>query len=177
MKNLFKYIIIFLSAFLFRLIPFRAPNLEPIMATLMPISKKNNLLMSFLFGFLSITLFDFATYSLGVWTLVTGVAYGLVGISSYFYFKKYLNSRLNYVLFSILATILYDMVTGLTIGPIVFGQSFMSAVIGQIPFTMIHLLGNVSFAMIISPVIDMFLVKENSILEINSFKVEEKMVY
>jgi len=41
----------------------------------------------------------------------------------------------------------------LTIGPLLFGQTFMSAFIGQIPFTFWHLGGNIAFAAILSPLI------------------------
>ena len=51
-------------------------------------------------------------------------------------------------------------VTGLTIGPLLFHQSFIVSLIGQIPFTLLHLLGNVSFAIVLSPAIERWLVKE-----------------
>ena len=44
-------------------------------------------------------------------------------------------------------------VTGLTIGPLFFGQSFAEAAIGQLPFTAYHLLGNVAFGALLSPLI------------------------
>ncbi len=163
MKNWFKYTIIFLSAFLLRLMPFRAPNVEPIMASLMPISKKYSKVMVFTFAFLSIFLFDSITSGIGIWTLVTAISYGLLGLGSVYYFKNRSGWR-SYATYAVIGTIAYDLVTGLTVGPIFFGQSFIVSLVGQIPFTALHLLGNVSFAIVLSPVIESWLVKEEKVV-------------
>ena len=62
-----------------------------------------------------------------------------------------------------MGTLFYDAVTGLTIGPLFFHQSFIVSLVGQIPFTVLHLLGNVSFAIVLSPMIERWLVKEDSV--------------
>jgi len=160
MKNWIKYIIAFICVFLFRLIPFRAPNIEPIMATIMPIGKIYGGLMSFSFGFLSIVLFDSITSGIGIWTLITGLSYGVLGLGAQYYFKNRSGWK-NYAIYAVTATIFYDAVTGLTIGPLFFHQSFMVSLVGQIPFTVLHLLGNVSFAIVLSPVIEKWLVVKN----------------
>jgi len=159
MNKTVKYTIAFLSVLIIRLIPFRAPNLEPMMALIMPISKKYGILMSFFFGFLSIVIYDSMTSGWGIWTLITGFSYGLVGIGATLYFKKR-SGRRNYVIYAIVATILYDAITGLTIGPLFFNQTFAISLAGQIPFTIIHLLSNVSFAIVLSPVIEKWLVEK-----------------
>ena len=61
--------------------------------------------------------------------------------------------RINYVKFAVIGTLFFDAITGLTVGPLFFNQSFMSALIGQIPFTILHLIGNVSFAFVVSPIL------------------------
>jgi hypothetical protein len=160
MKNWIKYIIAFICVFLFRLIPFRAPNIEPIMATIMPIGKIYGGLMSFSFGFLSIVLFDSFTSGIGIWTLITGLSYGVLGLGAQYYFKNRSGWK-NYAIYAVTATIFYDAVTGLTIGPLFFHQSFIVSLVGQIPFTVLHLLGNVSFAIVLSPVIEKWLVVKN----------------
>jgi hypothetical protein len=157
MRNWVKYTVAFLFVLLIRLLPFRAPNLEPIMAFQMPFSKKYGILMSFMFGFLSITIYDSLTSGFGIWTLITAISYGLVGLGSYFYFKNRSGWK-SYATYAVIATIVYDAVTGLTIGPLFFHQSFMISLVGQIPFTALHLLGNVSFAIILSPVIERWIV-------------------
>jgi len=157
MKKEFKYITAFLTVFLFRLIPFRAPNLEPIMATIMPLGKSYGKIIAFGFGFLSIVLFDVITSGVGIWTLATALAYGIIGLGATYYFKNRSGWK-NYAFYAVIATIFYDAITGLTIGPLFFNQSFMVSLVGQIPFTVLHLLGNVSFAIVLSPVIEKWLV-------------------
>jgi len=159
MKKQIKYIVIFLSAFLIRLIPFRAPNVEPIMASVMPLGKTYGKLMSFAFGFLSIVLFDSVTSGFGIWTLVTALAYGILGLGAHYFFKNRSGWK-NYALYAAVATIIYDAATGLTVGPLFFHQSFIISLVGQIPFTVMHLLGNVSFAIVLSPVIEKWVAKE-----------------
>jgi uncharacterized membrane protein len=159
MKNWVKYTIAFLGVLLIRLIPFRTPNIEPIMAVIMPFGKAFGGTMAFIFGFLSIALFDSITSGFGIWTLVTALAYGFLGLGSWYFFKNRPGWK-NYALYAVIATIFYDAITGLTIGPLFFHQSFTVSLVGQIPFTFLHLLGNVSFAIVLSPVIEKWLVKE-----------------
>lgn len=153
LQNSAKFLIGWAVVFLVRLIPFRAPNVEPVLAVLMPFSKKYGAVGSFLFGAMSIMLFDAAVQKVGQWTVITAAAYGAVGLASYFYFRARESTRKNYVIFSIVATIAYDAVTGLSIGPLFFGQPLTEAFFGQIPFTLWHLLGNIAFAVVISPAV------------------------
>lgn len=154
-----KYVIGFAIVFAIRLLPFRPPNVEPVMATLMPFSKRYGALGAFLFGFMAIVLFDAVTSGIGMWTWITATAYGLVGVGGATFFKNRAGSRKNYVLFAVLATLLYDAVTGLSVGPLFFGQPFMAALVGQIPFTAMHLAGNLVLATILSPLVDRFVVR------------------
>ena len=160
-KNWSKYILAFTAVLLVRLIPMRAPNLEPILATQMPFGRIYGSIAAFMFGAASIVVYDSFTSGVGIWTLVTAVVYGLLGIGASIFFKNR-TGRLNYVKYAIVATIVYDLVTGLSVGPIFFGQSFVGAFVGQIPFTALHLLGNVAFAIVLSPVIEMWAMKESS---------------
>jgi energy-coupling factor transport system substrate-specific component len=166
-KNWFKYIALFTGVFLIRLIPFRAPNVEPVMASIMPIGKTSSKILVFMFGFFSIFLFDLITSGVGIWTLVTAICYGLLGLGAQYFFKNRTGWR-NYAIYAVFGTIFYDCLTGLTIGPLFFHQSFMVSLVGQIPFTVLHLLGNVSFAIVLSPVIEKWLVKsEKSVVVSN----------
>lgn len=162
MKSWIKYVIAFIVVLLLRLVPFRAPNIEPILAAQMPFGKVYGKLPAFLFGALSIVVYDSLTSGLGVWTAITAFAYGLVGIGAGYYFKNRAGWR-NYTFYAIIATILYDAVTGLTLGPLFFGQTFTGALIGQIPFTAMHLFGNVIFAIVLSPAIEAWSVGSNYI--------------
>ncbi|PIR68299.1 hypothetical protein COU49_01910 [Candidatus Nomurabacteria bacterium CG10_big_fil_rev_8_21_14_0_10_35_16] len=144
-----------------RLIPFRPPNIEPILATQMPFSKHYGPYLGFSFAFFSIIFFDLITNHFGIWSLITGFIYGALGFLAFAFFKhKEQPTRMDYVRFAIIGTLFFDFTTGLTIGPIFFEQTFLSALSGQIPFTLWHLLGNISFAYILSPAIYKLLIKK-----------------
>jgi len=161
-KNYFKYITLFIVALVIRLLPFRAPNLEPIMAIQMPFAKVYGGLYAFIFGFMSIVIYDSLTAGIGVWTWITAIAYGFVGLGARFYFKNRSGWK-NYAIYAVVGTISFDALTGLTLGPIFFGQTFTVALLGQIPFTVIHLLGNVSFAIVLSPVIAKWITESKTV--------------
>ncbi len=159
-KNYFKYFLALALCLLVRLIPFRAPNIEPILATTMPMSRAYGAFMGSSFAVLSILLFDLTTHTLGVQTLFTALAYGVLGAWSYLYFNKRKGSTWDYVRFAIIGTLFFDAATGLTVGPLFFHQTFFASLAGQIPFTALHLLGNVTFAAVLSPGIYNFLIKK-----------------
>lgn len=156
---------------LFRLLPLRAPNVEPIMASIMPISRKFGAIVGFLFGFLSIFLYDLITH-FGSWTWIAAITYGAIGAVSFLYFNKFQTSRKNFVFFAIFATIVFDLITGVLFAPM-FHQTMLTALVLQIPFTLLHLAGNIGFALTLTPVINKWLAKEyvfNKNLSIISLK-------
>ena len=153
-----KFAIGWSAVFLFRLIPFRPPNFEPMLATVMPFSKRYGLLGSFFFGFLGIVLYDAITSGWGIWTLVTALCYGALGTAAHYFFKHREATVSNFLLFGIPGTIVYDAVT-MMIGPVLSRQSFMVALTGQIPFTMMHLLGTITFSVLLSPVLYRWVIK------------------
>jgi len=159
-KNWLKFSIGIVSCLLIRLIPFRPPNIEPILATQMPFSKAYGAYSGFFFAFLSIVLYDLVTGTLGIRTLLVAITYGVLGFGAFYYFlKKTEPTRWDYVRFAILGTLFFDIVTGLSVGPLFFNQPLLSALMGQIPFTLWHLLGSMSFAFILSPAIYKLLIK------------------
>ncbi len=159
-KNYFKFFLALVLCLLVRLIPFRAPNVEPILATTMPLGRAYGAFFGFFFAVLSILLYDLLTHTIGMQTIFTAVAYGMLGWWSASYLKKHKADALSYVRFAIYGTLFYDALTGLTVGPIFFHQSFLGSLIGQIPFTALHLTGNIIFAFILSPAIFNFLIKK-----------------
>jgi uncharacterized membrane protein len=127
----------------------------------MPVARQYGAVASFSFAFLGMILFDIISGHIGAWTLITSLVYGSVGLAAYMYFKNKNSSKtLDYVKFSIFGTLFFDIATGLTVGPILFKQNFMIALAGQIPFTLLHLLGNISFAILLSPAIYQFIIKK-----------------
>lgn len=159
-KNWFKFAIGFVGCLLIRLIPFRLPNIEPIMATNMPFSKAYGAYAGFFFAFFSIVLYDIITNTLGMWTLFTATAYGVIGLFAFFYFDKKQPSAWGYAGFAVLGTLFFDAVTGLSVGPLFFHQTFFNALVGQIPFTALHLVGNTTLAFVFSPMIYNFAIKK-----------------
>jgi len=159
-KNYFKFTLALILCLLARLIPFRAPNVEPILATTMPIGRAYGAVLGFSFAVLSILLYDFATRTLGVQTIFTAGAYGILGLWSAYYFKQRKGKTMDYVRFAIMGTLFFDALTGLMVGPIFFHQSFLQSFLGQIPFTALHLAGNIVFAIILSPAIYGLLIKK-----------------
>lgn len=159
-KKYFKIILGIIACLLARLIPFRAPNIEPILAATMPFSRAYGALTGFSFAVLSILLYDALTGTLGAQTFFTAGAYGIVGLWSASYFRKHKGDAWNYARFAIIGTLFFDASTGLTVGPIFFHQSFLGSLVGQIPFTALHLLGNVTFAFVLSPAIYNFLIRK-----------------
>lgn len=154
-----KFIIGWVAVFLIRLIPFRPPNFEPMLATVMPFSKKFGMLGSFAFGFFGIVLFDLVTSGIGMWTVSTAAAYGMLGIGSHLFFKHRAATAKNFLVFGIVGTLFYDAVTGLMIGPIFAHMPFAIALAGQIPFTIMHLLGTVFFSLALSPILYRWVVR------------------
>ena len=150
----------------FRFLPFRPPNFETVLATQMPFAKNMGPVAAFAFGSMSMFFFDAATGFIGWWTLITAVSYGLVGVVAPYALRK-----MDYVSYAIVATIAYDLMTGLTMGPLLFGQPVSEALIGQIPFTAMHLLGNVIFALALSPLVERW-IASNARLEFGVRKAE-----
>jgi len=161
MNGSFKFILGWTAVFLFRLIPFRPPNFEPMLATVMPFSKRYGVTGSFFFGFLGIVLYDAVTSGWGNWTWVTAICYGLLGAGAHYFFKHREASVRNFLIFGIPGTVAYDAVT-MFIGPIFSGQSLAVAFVGQIPFTLMHVLGTTVFAVLLSPVLYRWVVQNEA---------------
>lgn len=156
-----NWLAVFLTFFIcliIRLLPIRPPNVEPILASQMPVARAYGGILAFAFAFTSIIFYDLVTGTVGLWSLFTSFAYGILGIFGALYFKTRTESVWGYVKFAIFGTLFFDAATGLTVGPIFFNQSFYGALIGQIPFTLLHLLGNVSFAVTLSPALYRFII-------------------
>jgi len=151
-NNMIKYFLGLITIVSIRLIP-RPPNVEPIMSTMMPFAKKWGKYAGLLFAALAILLFDIITGTIGYWTILTVFAYSLLGFLAGIYFNKKKNKISHYIGFSIVGTIIYDLITGIGAGVIFFGQPLSITLIGQIPFTLYHLAGNIVLAAIVSPLL------------------------
>lgn len=89
----------------------------------------------------SILLYDLLQQQLGIWTIFTSGAYLLV---SYFTSRFTAHTTLglrHYLSFTVLVTMLYDLLTA-SMGPLCWQQSWAVMLMGQLPFTLRHLLSN-----------------------------------
>jgi hypothetical protein len=173
-QNILKFIIGWIVCLGIRMLPFRPPNIEPIMTTTMPFSKRWGWLAGALFAAASIVIYDILVPTpgfarIGIWTFVTAVMYGLVGIAAGVYMKNREIRVRHYLGFAIIATIVYDFVTGPVMSSLIFGMTFAEAFTGQIPFTIMHLLGNIVFSVTLSPLLYKWVVSNKS-LELDSIK-------
>lgn len=165
LRNSIKYALALLFCVFVRILP-RPPNIEPIMSASMPIANEFGGYAGFLFAAFSMTALDVIVGRVGYWTVYTSLAYGVVGYAAWAWLskKKEVRGR-DYAAFAFFATIFYDAVTALAFG-MQFGQSPGATLIGQIPFTAYHLLGNVPLACFASPLIHRW-IAANPRLELN----------
>ena len=151
--NWLKFIIGWVVCLAIRLVPFRPPSLEPIMTTTMPFAKQYGGVAGFIFGSASMILYDAVQGKVGSWTWITAFAYGAVGWGAAVFLKSRPAKIRWFVSYAIIGTLVFDIATGLSVGPLFFGQPFIEAVVGQIPFTLIHLSTNVMLAATVSPLV------------------------
>lgn len=158
MQYTLKFIAAWALCTVIRLLPGRPPNFEPILATSMPFARRFGPIIGFLFGALNMAAFDLVTGKIGTWTIVTSITYGLIGAIAPLFFSKVKANIRGYVGFAIIGTLVFDGITGVLMGPLLFGGSFAQAFIGQVPFTLNHLLGAVVFSVLLSPLVDRWIV-------------------
>lgn len=165
-KNNTKLFVAFFVVLGFRLLPVRPPNVEPILATIMPLSKKFGVLSGVLFSVLSIVVYDLLTSGIGGYTWSAALAYAFVALGSGVYLERKDGTAYNFVIVSIAGILFYDTLTGIILGPIVTGSSMYVAFIGQIPFTLLHLMGGAIFAIVLSPLLSKwFVASEKAVFE------------
>lgn len=173
--NIFKYFAGLAIVIGLRFIP-HPPNVEPITSTILPFSKKWGKISGFMFGVIAILSFDVVSGNIGIWTVITSLNYGLIGIIGAAYLKNHRNSAKNYIIFSIFATLLYDAITGIGMSTILFRQPLWISFVGQIPFTINHLLGNIFLSALVSPLLYRW-IADNPQLETELVKRRLAMVF
>ena len=146
-----KYFSLLALCFLTRLVP-HLPNVEPIMAAQTPAARRFGPLAGFGFGFFSILAYDAVT-RFGVWTWECAIVYGIIGVVSNLVFRGRQASRFGYAAYAFGAVLFYDALTGPIFGALFNGQNFQAALAGQVPFTIYHLIGAVTFSFVVSPAI------------------------
>jgi hypothetical protein len=148
-----KYAAGFIGTVIFRLLsPFMGLwNISPLMATELAGAKAYGPYVGGLYGALSVILIDVLMGKVGTWTIVTSLTYGTVGIFGAYFLTNREASAKNFIIASIIGTLFFDLITGVMMGPLMFGQPFGEALFGQIPFTFRHLAGNIFFSIALAP--------------------------
>jgi hypothetical protein len=153
-----KYAIALAACILIRVIPGRPPNVEPILATVMPMSRAFGLLDVALFAALNIVLYDAMLGQFGSWSIVGAATYAAIAAIGSIYLK-YVRGIVGYLTYAVLGTVFFDLVTGVIVGPFMLKQSFAEAFVLQIPFTVNHVLGTFLMAVFLSPILERWVVK------------------
>lgn len=148
------------ACLIIRLIPIRPANVEPILATAMPAAPRLGIPGAFLFGFLSILAKDLLDGRVGIWTAGTAIMYGLVTLGARVFANPRYRTAVGYAMYAVIATLVYDAVTGVVMGPLFFHQTLLMAFLGQIPFTLRHLFSNVLLAIVVTPILERWMSKE-----------------
>lgn len=89
--------------------------------------------------------------TVGLWTLTGAITWGMVGVL--FSVHRPDGSPLGFMRLSVLGTIIFDGITGVILSPILWGMPLEDAFMGQIPFTIKHLLGITALAVIFAPLL------------------------
>ncbi|MDP2974065.1 MAG: hypothetical protein Q8N60_03370 [Candidatus Diapherotrites archaeon] len=131
------------------------PNNDPIMGAMLPFAKQDKWWHPAVFAFLTMVSFDLITSGIGLWTWVTACTYAALGLLFHFTYKRMKKVQLKHYLGSgVIGVLIFDFVTGVLFGPAMFGMSYMQAFIGQIPFTILHLITVSGFVLILTPLLD-----------------------
>ncbi len=112
---------------------------------------------AFLAGALGYSLADiapavlFGAQSIGLWTLTGALSWGLVAVI--FSRQKPSGSPFAFAKLGIGGTLLFDALTGPVASTFVWGMPFSDALLGQIPFTIKHLLGIAAVSLVLAPLL------------------------
>ncbi len=156
-----------------RFIP-HPPNFEPILATTMPFAKRFGKTAGFLFAFATLAAIDLISGKLGLWTIYTAVTYGVVGWLAAVYLQRVSRvGRRHFVGFAVFGTLFYDAVTAFFFG-LEFHQTLAQTVVGQIPFTLTHLLGSVTLAALVSPLLYKHFVANENVFAFHALEENKK---
>jgi hypothetical protein len=134
------------------------PNNDPIMAVTLPYAKRGRV-AAFVFPVLAMVLFDLLSRRVGIWTLVTAGTYGLLGLGfSSLYSSRAARGRVvgrgTFFLSGIAGVLIFDFVTGPVMSSALFQMTFAQAFVGQVPFTLKHLVSVSLYTIVVSPLLD-----------------------
>ncbi len=130
------------------------PNNDPILGLALPSARKN-VLSGIVFAIIAMVSFDIITNKLGVWTLVTALTYAFTVLVLGLAFSKVKSLSIKHYFFgSIAGVLIFDAITGPGMSTFIFNQSFVATVLGQIPFTIYHLISASSYTLVFACLFD-----------------------
>ncbi|OGB97827.1 hypothetical protein A3F06_00335 [candidate division TM6 bacterium RIFCSPHIGHO2_12_FULL_36_22] len=113
--------------------------IDPFPGFLLLLNRQFNQLSCFIFMLMQFFVFDYINDAIGGWTLITAISYASIAVYLNFYTHNKRITIAQSILYTATAAICFDAIT-LWIGPLYFGQPITSALIGQIPFTIDHVI-------------------------------------
>lgn len=150
------------------------PNNDPIMGFMLPFARRDRWWQALLFPLIAMISFDFIVGKIGIWTLGTAGTYALLGVFFHFRLRNEKKMSLKkYAKNSVIGVLIFDFFTGPVMSSFAFGMPFAVAFIGQIPFTVMHLVSATFLTVLIVPFLDvqvMHSVQENYCNYLNKFK-------
>jgi multisubunit Na+/H+ antiporter MnhG subunit len=137
---------------------------------MLPFARQDKWWNAALFSFITMVSFDLLTGMVGIWTLVTALTYAGLGILFHQIYKnkKKINLK-TYLGSGIIGVLIFDFITGPIMSSWMFQLPFEFALIGQIPFTLLHLVSVSVFIVILTPLLDVHLM--------NSSHLEDQKVW
>lgn len=138
------------------------PNNDPIMAGTMPMSARGRRIVAFLFPVLCMVSFDVLSGKVGLWTGVTALTYGAIGLGlTGAYGRMQATGHrigvVTYVWSGAVAVLVYDFITGPIMSSLLWSMPFSTALAGQVPFTIKHLASVAVYSVTVAPAIDLAL--------------------
>ena len=131
------------------------PNNDPIMGCIMPSSRKSPYIAA-LFAFVAMFSFDLITSGIGTWTYVTAITYAGLAFFFSYYFKNFKKIRIkHYISGGVIGVIIFDIITGPLMSTFLFHQPLLVTTLGQIPFTIYHLVSATTYIFILAPILDL----------------------
>lgn len=116
-----------------------------------------------IFAFSAMFIFDFLTSGIGLWTWVTAITYASIAVLFSFFFKRIKKAKISqYVSASIIGVLIFDIITGPIMSSFLFNQPLWFVILGQIPFTIYHLISATTYVVILAPVFDLDIRKQYS---------------
>lgn len=134
----------------------RPPNVEPVMAGMLPVARKHGAAAAALFAFASMLVADALMARVGWWSIYTAIAYALVAFFSFDFVKA--GGLKNYALTAVAGTLAFDAIT-MALFAVQFDIPLPLAAAAQVPFTLMHLVGNTVLVVAATPLIEKYVLE------------------